>query len=106
MKVSSVELKTRLGHYLRVVERGGAPVEISVRNHPVAMLVPYGEWEPAADTNASTGRRLVHTLQGLGLKVESASVRGQPPVLAEPVVAGDGRVDVVTVAEMRGDRDW
>ena len=106
MKVSSVELKTRLGHYLRHVEHGGAPVEISVRSRPVAMLVPCGEWEPSEATGANTGRQLVHALEGLGLKVEPASVRGQAPGLGEPVTAGDGRTDVDSVAQMRGERDW
>lgn len=106
MKVNSVELKTRLGHYLREIERGGVPVEVSVRNRPVAMLVPCGEWELSEETNTSEGRRLVHALEGLGMKVEPTSVRGPAPDLGEPVVAGDGRTDVVSVAEMGGERDW
>lgn len=106
MKVSSVELKTRLGHYLREIERGGSTVEVSVRNRPVAMLVPCGAWEPSEDKKPSEGWRLVHALEKLGLKVEPASVRGRVPELEEPVGAGDGRVDVTTVAKMRGERDW
>jgi len=77
-----------------------------VRSRPVAMLVPCGEWEPSEKTSAGTGRRLVHALEGLGLKVEPAAVRGQALELEDPVPAGDGRVDVVSIAEMRGDRVW
>jgi len=106
MKVSSVELKTRLGHYLREIEHGGAPVEVSVRNRPVAMLVPCGEWEPSEKTSASKGWRLVHALEGLGLKVEPAAMRGRAPDLEDPVPAGDGSVDIVSVAEMRAEQDW
>lgn len=106
MRVSSVELKTRLGHYLREVERGAEPIEISVRNRPVARLVSVGEWEPSAANQTGAGHRLLQALAGRGLKVEAASMAGQLAELADPVVAGDGREDMVTVAEMRGKRDW
>lgn len=91
---------------MREIERGGPPVEVSVRSRPVAMLVPCGEWEPSEDKRPGGWGRLVPALEEHGLKVEPASVLGRAPELEEPVVAGDGRVDVATVAEMRGERDW
>lgn len=106
MKVSSVELKTRLGHYLRTVERSGVPVEICVRNHPVAILMPHGAGgagAPSGSVDEEVGRMLA--LKQSGLAVESAPVRGAPPKF-EPVVADDGRTDVDTVASMRAGRSW
>lgn len=104
MKVNSAELKTRLGHYLRSVERSGVPLEVTVRNQPVAILAPHGggDWSGGAADAALP----VLALRRLGLIVEPAASRGKPPVLPPPAVAGDGRGNVVTVESSRKERDW
>jgi prevent-host-death family protein len=41
-QVGSRELKNRLGHYLRIVRKGGCLL-ITDRGHPVAELTPVGQ---------------------------------------------------------------
>jgi len=105
MKVSSVELKTRLGHYLKTVERSGIPVEVCVRDQPVAFLIPHRSGDPFAGKGSDESIRSALALERSGLGVEPAKADGAAPQF-EPVRAADGRTDVSTVEAMRTGRDW
>lgn len=105
MKVSSVELKTRLGHYLHTVEHSGESVEVCIRGRVVATLSPYGSL--AAQTLPEVGQALVlnRALERSGMRVDPATHTGPAPEV-RPQPAGDGRRDINTVALMRQARDW
>jgi len=106
MKVSSVELKTRLGHYLREVELSGQSIEVCVRDRPVAILMALetvSVAEGEGKGNDAIRERLA--LERVGMSVEPSSVRGLPPDI-RPALAGDGRSDIPTVETMRAERDW
>jgi len=105
MEVSSVELKTRLGHYLRTVEQTGEAIDVSVRGRAVATLLPHPSTTKQSTPEGDATTALNQALQRSGLKVEAA----QRPVgkgTINPYRAGDGREDIVTVEAMRGSRDW
>jgi antitoxin (DNA-binding transcriptional repressor) of toxin-antitoxin stability system len=104
MKVKSSELKARLPYYLRAVRESGEPVEILLREETVAYLTSAGE-------SASRSRdleKLDTALKsaGLTLDVDAAPIPNRPWPQPSPQPAPDGRDDVDSVSEMRGERDW
>jgi len=107
MKVSSVELKTRLGHYLHTVEHSGEPVEVCIRGRVVATLVPYGSG--SLDSQTPPGARqavlMNRALERSGMRVDPATHTGSAPEV-HPQPAGDGRRDINTVEHMRKAREW
>lgn len=105
MKVSSVELKTRLGHYLRAVEQTGEPVEISVRGRLIAALLPYESARAGENATGRDAAAMNRMLEQSGLRVEPAS-RPTDEVEIRPLPAGDGQRDINTVEAMRQTRDW
>lgn len=102
VKVNSADLKTHLGRYLRSVEQESATWEICIRDRTVAYLIPAS---PSEVASANLPHSPLLALNRAGMKIEMAT-RFSRGDLAEPVVAGDGRQDVVTVDEMRRGREW
>lgn len=101
MKVMSAELKTHLGKYLREVEQNQVTLEVCLRDRTVAYLIP------------ATGPMLVgaphsphEALSHAGIMLDSSSPRRAKAQIAPPVLAGDGRDDLTSVAVMREGRDW
>ena len=101
MKVMSTELKTHLGKYLREVEQNRGTLEVCIRNRTVAYLVPVIGPLPVG---ASRSPR--EALNLAGIRLDSSSPRRAKAQISPPVLAGDGREDLSSVAAMRGDRDW
>ncbi len=106
MKVKSAEFKTHLGKYLRIVEQESTALEICVRDRTVAYLVPANAFGGGVGVGGSSDDLPLMALKRAGMKVEMASGRCGGDELGGPVVAGDGREDVVTVDRMRQGRDW
>lgn len=105
MRISSVELKTRLGHYLRTVEQTGELIEVCVRGRSVAALHPHESALTRRDTAGRDASAMNRALEGSGLRVEPARQSGGD-VEIRPLPAGDGRTDINTVEVMREAKDW
>jgi len=105
MRVSSVELKTRLGHYLHTVEQTGEAIDICIRGRAVATLSPHGSLEAKGPPGARPGMVMNRALERSGMRVEPASCTGSALGI-HPQPAGDGRSDIHTVELMRKARDW
>lgn len=103
VKVKSAELKIHLGRYLRQVEQEGATLEVCVRERTVAYLVPA---RPADGWGKGAEAGVLSSLKPLGLNVSRATRSSGGGTLPDPVQAGDGREDIVTVEELRRGRDW
>jgi prevent-host-death family protein len=102
MRVKVGELKTHLSKYLREIRETGEPIEVCVREEPVAWLTPA-----RGGRDQTERERLAERIRQSGLVWTNAA---HPPpkgrFLPEPVVAPDGRVDIDTVAQMRSEKDW
>lgn len=101
MKVMSAELKTHLGKYLREVEQNRVTLEVCLRDRTVAYLVPANGTLPVYSSHSPR-----EALSREGIKLDSSSPRRAKAQIAPPVLAGDGRDDLATVAAMREGRDW
>jgi len=106
MKVQSAELKTRLGYYLRTVEQNGACLEVCVRDRTVAYLIPSINAALPPSEYLKDGALLSFALEQSGLNVQRATNTAGALEMAEPVLAGDGREDLITVETMKQSRDW
>jgi len=106
MRVKSAELKTHLARYLRLVQETGEEIEVCVREKPVAYLTPARE-EPMNAARNLEIHRLEAAFQAVGLTLAAPA---SPPAaeihLPMPALAEDGRADLCTVEEMRGQQDW
>ncbi|MGC9449937.1 MAG: type II toxin-antitoxin system Phd/YefM family antitoxin [Oceanipulchritudo sp.] len=102
MRVKVGQLKARLSEYLRQVEATGEPVEVCVRETPVAWLTPIQKGSEAR-TGGDTVE--VERLRTMGLSVRTSKVpKGNwKPTVGRP---GDGRRVENTVVEMRESKDW
>lgn len=103
MKVNSAELKTNLGRYLRTVEQDLTTLEVRVRDRTVAYLIPAN---PAGQPPGSSTDASLLQLKTVGINIDSAPSVRRKGDLAPPVLAGDRREDVITVDQMRQERDW
>lgn len=101
MKVMSAELKTHLGKYLREVEQNRVTLEVCLRDRTVAYLVPSIGPLPVGVSHSPR-----EALGRVGIRLDPSSPRRAKAQISPPVLAGDGREDLSTVAAMRGDRDW
>ncbi len=107
MKVRSAELKAKLASYLRRLRESGEPIEVLLRDKPVAYLTPIGHRstqlapEQAAELHEL---KSAFTKVGLTLSLEDVHV-GALPKLA-PVTAGDDRTDIATVESIRAEKGW
>jgi antitoxin (DNA-binding transcriptional repressor) of toxin-antitoxin stability system len=108
VKVKSAELKAKLPQYLRRLRETGEPIEVLLRDEPVAYLTPIGNQSKLlAPAEAAELHELKNAFAdvGLTLSLEDGHV-GALPKLTTPVTAGDGRDDIVTVESMRSEKDW
>ena len=101
VKVMSTVLKTHLGKYLREVEQNRSTLEVCLRNRTVAYLVPAIGPLPVGGSHSQR-----EALSLAGIRLDSSSPRRAKAQISPPVLAGDGREDLSSVAAMRGDRDW
>ena len=107
MKVKSAELKAKLSLYLRNLRESGEPIEVLLRDEPIAYLTPI-ERRSTMLTPGRTAQlqELKESFASVGLtfSLEDARVGALPKLT--PVTAGDGRKDVVTVEAVRAEKDW
>ncbi len=103
MRVRIGELKAKLSAYLKQVRESGEPIEVCVREDPVAYLVPVGAERDSEKLHAK--EELQQRLGACGLKL-TAGPTGTKPGKLRPCPARDGRVDVSSVKQMREGRDW
>ena len=104
MKVKVAELKAKLSEHLRYVRKTGQRIEVYARETPVAYLTATDR--ESSEQAAAAERERSARLAGAGLLVTQVPSGGRRPELPErPPRAGDGRVDVDTMAAMRKERD-
>lgn len=104
MKVNSAELKTHLGRYLRAVEQDRATLEVRLRDRTVAFLIPACDAGQSLEN--TSGGLPAYELKRAGMRMDSTVPFRGKTRLAQPILAGDQREDVVTVERMRQERDW
>jgi len=109
MRVKTAELKTRLSHYLRFLQETGEEIEVCVRDTPVAYLTRTREI-PMNTAQQIESRQLENAFQTVGLRmvapVAGSAVPSKTRPVPTPSVSGDGRTDLDTIQETRGQRDW
>ncbi len=105
MKVKVGELKTHLSRYLRELQRDRNPIEVCVREKPVAYLTPADPHPSHGEPDAAM-RALQEQLQSAGLRWNATGATGKMDFKPNPLPAGDGRKDVHTVEAMRSERNW
>ncbi|HKJ90853.1 MAG TPA: hypothetical protein VJ960_06935 [Oceanipulchritudo sp.] len=105
MRVKVGELKTHLSKYLRQLQESREPIEVCMREEPVAYLTPLAGGDSGADpSQAMLQRRLAEVGLSLANGVGAVSrPRAFSPVPSPP---GDGRDGVDTVREMRESKDY
>ena len=103
MRVKVGQLKTHFSKYLRRLKESREPIEVCLRDQPVAYLVPYD----ADDRGAGDARLLQQRLAAVGLSLADAAGVVLSPAAFTPAPAppGDGRQGVDTVREMRESKD-
>ncbi|HUF62064.1 MAG TPA: type II toxin-antitoxin system prevent-host-death family antitoxin [Verrucomicrobiales bacterium] len=108
MRVESAELKARLSYYLRKLRENGEPIEVLIRDEPVAVLTSIDSRSSTRDPRETEElRELANAFSAVGLTLAPGNARrGALPELTPPATAGDGREDVVSVAALRGEKEW
>lgn len=105
MKVKVGELKTHFSKYLRQLQESREPIEVCMREEPVAYLTPLAEGDPRADqAQAMLQSRLAEV--GLSLSNGVGAVANPREFKPVPSPPGDGRDGVNTVREMRESKDY
>ena len=106
MKVKTAELKNNLSRYLRRVREAGETILVYDRDEPVAILgpLPAGEMLDPKQQAELDEMQLRFAEVGLELRRPTVLVNKLPKVKTTP--APDNRSDVITVQEMRRERDW
>lgn len=100
MRVKVGELKAKLSSYLRQIGENGESIEVCVREQAVAYLVP-------TTVGKSEGLDLaIQRLRARGLVAREASLKAGVVEVPMPRKAGDGKVGISTMDEMRKERDW
>ncbi len=100
MKVKLGQLKAHLSRFLRELGQNGEPLEVCIRERTVAYLTPVRQPQDAER------EPLAARLRDAGLALAQPAREPAKPDLDAPEPAGDGRTDLVTVAEMRAARAW
>ncbi|MCC5847285.1 MAG: type II toxin-antitoxin system prevent-host-death family antitoxin [Verrucomicrobia bacterium] len=103
MKVKVGQLKAHLSQYLREMEASGEPIEVCVRERPVAYLTPIME----KDNHAESGPppELVKSLAANGIRIVQWGGEDDDFV-PTPRPAGDGKQIENSVVAMREEKDW
>ena len=105
MRVKTAELKANLSRYVRHVRESGEPVEIFLRDELVAYLTPAEGAHHLTPDEMAKQRDLESSFSEAGLICQLARPAVKIPAV-NPSVAGDGREDRVTVAELRAEKAW
>lgn len=105
MKVKVGELKTHLSKYLRQMKESNEPIEVCLREEPVAYLTPAkGGLAAHLDEQAALQRDLAEA--GLVLVRHGAPAAAPDSFVPAPVQAGDQRTDLDTVRQMREEKPY
>lgn len=106
MKVKIAELKANLSRHVKRVRETGESLEVCVREETVAYLTSATKGAPDSAAARET-ERLREQLRSAGLVWIAGSDTAivSPPEVTTSI-AGDGRIDVSTVASERKDRRW
>jgi antitoxin (DNA-binding transcriptional repressor) of toxin-antitoxin stability system len=106
VKVKVADLKAHLSQHLRQLRETGNPIEVCVRENPVAYLTRAEAGVPdVAGARAAEELRLRLRAAGLTLVAAGAAgKRGLPRLKAS--IAGDGRTNLATVTALRAAKDW
>lgn len=105
MKVKVGELKTHLSKYLRQLQESREPIEICLRDEPVAYLTAAKiKKSPDMVKQAEVERDLAEA--GLVLIRKSPADEGPAGFDPRPVRAGDNRTDLETVCQMRKEKPY
>lgn len=106
MKVKVAELKSRLSHYLRVVQESGEDIEICVRETPVAYLVGCAKHGSASPEARAESARLREALAAVGLAATPRDAEQAPLPAVRPVRVGPAGKQIDTVKEIRQQKEW
>ncbi|MCC5848841.1 MAG: hypothetical protein JJU29_12190 [Verrucomicrobia bacterium] len=102
MKVKVGQLKAHLSQYLREMEASGEPIEVCVRERPVAYLTPI--IEDGGKENVPPPE-LVKSLAANGIRIAQWG-RKMDDFVPTPRPAGDGKQIENSVVAMREEKDW
>lgn len=102
MKVKVGQLKAHLSHYVRSVQENQEPIEVCVREKPVAYLIPIRK-----QTGDASGldEDLMDRLRASGITATPPR-RPKGDWTPRPGRARDGREPENTVVAMRGEKAW
>ena len=101
MKIKVGQLKTHLSRYLRELEAGGEPIQVCVREEPVAYLVSVRH---QSSEGRPGSRELQSKLERVGLIWNGEGELSEfHPV---PSLAEDGKKDVASIPAIRSQRGW
>ncbi|NBD38457.1 MAG: type II toxin-antitoxin system prevent-host-death family antitoxin [Verrucomicrobia bacterium] len=104
MKVKVAELKAHLSKYLRRVRESDEPVEIYLREEPVAYLVSQPGQPADGESTAALKERLRQV--GLGLAVDRREATSPAEFQPRPRPPGDKGKVANSVVSMRGEKDY
>ena len=106
MKVKIADLKTNLSQHLRTMRETGEPIEVCVRETPVAYITSADHSATAKRLSEQMDEELRQRLRARGVMlVASGSRAGSLPEI-KVSVAGDGRKDLSTIAAQRAEKEW
>ena len=100
MRVKSAELKANLSKYLKTVRKTKEPIEILIREEPVAYLTPI---EQKSDRESSEEmQNLLYLKQALAkdglILTPNTQPIGSKKTKPEPTIAEDGNTSIDSVA--------
>jgi len=101
-KVKIGQRKAGLSQYLREMQETGEPVEVCVRERPVAYLTPIPR---ERDTGSSLPPETMERLRAAGIRVIPAK-KPKGDWVPIPGKADDSLVIANTVVAMREEKDW
>ncbi|MFO7724470.1 MAG: hypothetical protein R6V45_02890 [Oceanipulchritudo sp.] len=105
MKVKVGEFKAHLSKYLRQLRESKEPIEVCMREEPVAYLTAAKDPELSdGEKRAELQRDLAEA--GLALTRHGLPDGGPTGFLPRPVRAGDTRTDLETVRRMREEKPY
>ena len=104
MKIRVADLKTNLSRHLRRLRETGEPIEVCVREEPVAYITSADRHPDSVAKQVDDA--LQGRLQAAGLLVVSqGGIPAERPDITASV-AGDGRTDIATMKAIRNQRAW
>lgn len=104
MKVNVADLKAHLSRHLRQLREQGGRIDVCLREETVAYLTAADASPP--EKPAEVDPVLKRNLQSKGLVIVSGAATDRPPPPLVVTVAGDGRRNRSSVADLRAEKDW